>query len=300
VARKPQCIATPDPGVPCRICRAPTRNAGEKLGRLRREPYQLRQCDACGFGFVSDPNEDYARIYDEAYYRGNGADPAVDYVDELEHPAETVRIYEWGGIEKLVGSLVDVKATRWLDYGCGNGGLVRFLNQRTHGRAVGFETSWMVDRARAAGIPVLRREELDAQAPFDVVTAIEVLEHLVDPLAVLREIRRLLRPGGLLFLTTGNAEPHRNRLARWSYVIPDIHVSFFEPRTLGRALEQTGFHAEYRGFLPGHEDIIKYKVLKTIRLRRRSAIVDALPWKVLARIVERRVPVTAHPIAWAI
>ena len=74
-----------------------------------------------------------------------------------------------------------------------------------------------------------------------MVTAIEVIEHTLDPLAELRTIRGLLRPGGLLFLTTGNAAPFASDLLRWSYIVPEIHVSFFEPDTLERALVKCGF-----------------------------------------------------------
>ena len=63
-----------------------------------------------------------------------------------------------------------------------------------------------------------------------MVTAIEVLEHLTDPMPVLHTIATVLRPGGILFVTTGNAAPHRAHLDRWSYVVPDVHVSFYERR----------------------------------------------------------------------
>ena len=73
-----------------------------------------------------------------------------------------------------------------------------------------------------------------------MVTAIEVMEHVIEPMVTLPRIAALLRSGGLLFLTTGNAEPFRGRLAKWSYVKPDIHVGFFEPGTLATALRGAG------------------------------------------------------------
>ena len=134
---------------------------------------------------------------------------------------------------------------------------------------------------------------------FDVITAIEVLEHLVDPLAELRRIRSLLADGGVFFYTTGNAAPYRNRLNRWRYVIPEIHVSFFEPRTLELALRKCGFDAEFRGFLPGYEDVIRFKILKNLGRKRRSPLEALVPWNLLSRAVDRRFGITAHPIGWA-
>jgi len=256
----------------------------------------------CGYAFVVDPVADLASVYTEAYYRGEGADPLVDYLFELEHPNRTVRRYEWDGAVRLVESLAHHDAPlRWLDFGCGNGGLVRHARTTTDAVAVGFEEGWIVDKVRQEGIPLLARSEVEElESSFDVITAIEVLEHVEDPLTELRTMRRLLRPGGLLFCTTGNAEPHWDRLPSWPYVLPEIHIGFFTPRALERALEETGFRAEYRGLIPGYEDILKFKVLKNLRIRRRNVFTDALPAGPLARLADRRVRATSFPIGWAV
>ena len=76
---------------------------------------------------------------------------------------------------------------RWLDFGCGNGGLVRYVLNHTGAQASGFEEGSIATAARELGIPILAAEALADQAgAFDVVTAIEVIEHTLDPLAELR------------------------------------------------------------------------------------------------------------------
>jgi SAM-dependent methyltransferase len=291
------------PGGPsCRICGARTQRLGDVRGRYSQRDYELRRCDTCRFAFIANPWTDFARIYDDRYYAGEGADPRVDYRFELSHPELTVRQYEWRGItsivEQLLGGLAGV---RWLDFGCGNGGLVRYLGDHTSALASGFEEGSIAARARQLGVPISSSMPARADpASFDVVTAIEVLEHTIDPLAELRRIRQVLRPGGLLLLTTGNAAPFSANLPRWSYVVPEIHVSFFEPGTLERALRSCSFRPDRMPHGTGFEQVLKFKVLKNLRLRRRNALSDLIPAAPVGAIADRRTRLSRHPIAWAI
>jgi 2-polyprenyl-3-methyl-5-hydroxy-6-metoxy-1,4-benzoquinol methylase len=285
----------------CRICSNPTALVGHKPGKIIDRAFEIYRCSACGFVFVGNPCTDFDKIYSEEYYAGRGPDPLALYVFELEHPDLTIRKYEWQGLVKLIRILLQMeRGFRWLDYGCGNGGLVRYARQQLGIEVFGFEEGWIASKARDCGIQLLDRSQLEAlDATFDVVTAIEVVEHVVDPLETLGRVRKLLRPGGLFFCTTGNAARHRKDLLRWPYIVPEIHTSFFEPGTLEQALKRTGFRPEYRGFVVGHTEIIKCRTLKNLGVRIRSPWQSLLPWSAIAPIIDAYVGFTDHPIGWA-
>lgn len=279
----------------CPICSSSTNPAGVKRGSRTNREFTLRRCGQCGFVFVEEPWTDYAQIYDEAYYRGAGADPLIDYAFEFEHPAVTVRQYEWRGWDRMIRQQRP-SAAKWLDFGCGCGSLVRYLRSRGRDRVYGYDTGIWADKARQAGVPVLREDELAAhEGTFDVVTAIDVIEHVTAPLEMLKRVRRLLQRAGLLVIVTQNAEVAPKDFASWPYVIPEIHVSYFTPRALTLALQQSGFAPFHLERTAGWSGIIRSRILKNMRVSRMNCLEKLLPWRLLTSLADARYKMNAHP-----
>jgi 2-polyprenyl-3-methyl-5-hydroxy-6-metoxy-1,4-benzoquinol methylase len=174
---------------------------------------------------------------------GAGSPPSYhDYFPEMTRtlPPLTRRRYE-----ALLARLARYReGGRFLDVGCGGGFLVetaRDLGWAAEGTEVSRSA---VDFGRGKGLTIHVGVLADANLPaaaFDAITLMEVVEHVPDPVALLRECTALLRPGGALYLTTPNWGSLSRRLlgARWSPVSRD-HVVYFTPRHIRRALAAAG------------------------------------------------------------
>ena len=283
----------------CPICQSATTKVGDKTGRVIKRDFSLFHCRVCGFYYVENPETDYSLIYDHNYYRGRGADQSIDYIYEYEHYQTTVRNYEWQGIATIASHfLKNLEGKKWLDYGCGTGGLLRYCEQKYNAEMFGFDQGWAVERAKAAGMRILPEDSLESHhQSFDVITAIEVLEHCLDPIIELQRIRSLLKPGGLFFYTTGNSQPFEEKILSWPYFAPEIHISLFQPKTMAYALKACRFQIEDGFFLPGLEELIHYKVLKALGFKDMSYTEKWLPWAALARLVDKKYQISAYPIA---
>lgn len=80
-------------------------------------------------------------------------------------------------------------------------------------------------------------------AQFDVVTLLGIVEHVTDPLRLIRRSKEFLAPRGLLFVQTPNAEALLAKLMRryWPPFAPVEHIHLFSQSSLRRALEREGF-----------------------------------------------------------
>ena len=152
----------------CPLCDREPVAVGARFSAFSGRSFHYGICPSCELGLVIDPREDYQNLYDESYYAGRGADPTVNYLDEMNDP-HTIRNLEWHGLAQSVHGLRP--DARILDFGCGLGGLPRLLRQQGWD-AVGYEDGFAHDWMRAADLPVL--DQLPDDESFDVIFAIEV------------------------------------------------------------------------------------------------------------------------------
>ena len=193
------------------------------------------QCRTCSLVFNEPSSEgfdhlaEYARVDDPEYLEQRTA-RRLTYGRELER-IEALR---------APGDLLDV--------GCYTGFFLEQARERGW-RVRGVEPSkWAADHAKArlgldvfAG-PVEAYAAAAGAERFDVVTLWDVLEHLSDPVSVLRRIHALLRPGGLLAFTTHNLDRPLARLLRGRYpFFMEMHTLHLNDRTLALLLETAGF-----------------------------------------------------------
>lgn len=134
---------------------------------------------------------------------------------------------------------------RWLDVGCSNGVfLEKILKHDLVGEGVELSPV-AAEQARDKGLTVTcgTLEETEALARFDTITAFDVLEHVLDPLAFVTAIHERLVTEGTVAISVPNLNSLSRRLMgqRWYFYIPEEHLHYFSPSSLSRLLKRAGF-----------------------------------------------------------
>jgi SAM-dependent methyltransferase len=213
-----------------RRCPACGASEAERVGE--KDEFTMLSCRACATLYVAElPGASAAQDYDSYYGEGNLAVP--EFINRrLDEIIAGFARYRRGG--------------RLLDVGCGAGTFLRAA-RRSGWEAVGVEVSaTAAEHNRAEGFEVFNGELAEARYPegeFDVVVLSEVLEHVPEPREMLREVLRVMRPGGLLWATTPNGRGFSARALglKWSAVSPPEHLHLFSRGAVESLLTEVGF-----------------------------------------------------------
>jgi len=236
-----------------------------------KDSHRINECKICGLIYVNPRlnNDDIASLYDKDYFHGAGFDKSVNYYRDYEakNPLD-----EKECLRRLDDINQHIKTGKLLDIGCAFG---YFLD-------VAYQKGWDVYGAEISSYPgnaAKKRygekifigtleKSLFSDNYFDVITMIEVIEHFTDPLHILKEARKKLKQGGLLYIQTGNIQslPARLQGKKWNYLILPGHIYYFSPRTIKMMLESAGFKV-LRIIPPGdHENSRLFSFLRNNRL----------------------------------
>lgn len=155
------------------------------------------------------------------------------------------------------------------DLGCGSGSLSALISRGGGLEVTGVDGSQSGIQIAASSFPDVRFIQGDIydlpykefEGPFDIVMAVDVIEHLPSPRQFMEAVKKCLKPGGLLILTTpyhgyfkwvvlsmmGKMDNHLTTL--WE----GGHIKFWSSRTMKKLLGENGFHQikfQFAGRMP--------------------------------------------------
>ena len=210
----------------CLICKS------SSLKNLRGyEKHFLIKCSNCNFVFAKKKP---TREELELHYDGYGRD---DYLSPI-----TIKRYN-----DILDDFEKYKKTKkLLDVGCGIGYFLEVAIKRGW-QVYGSEyTDDAIEICRKKGIlmhkGVLNPENYEEES-FDIITSFEVIEHINNPIDELTNFNKILRKGGLVYVTT----PNFNSLLRYrlksdyNVICYPEHLSYYTPKTLKKLFTRIGF-----------------------------------------------------------
>lgn len=207
-----------------------------RVGQISAQPQTVWVCGGCGAGYLPAQKVDYA----SGEYR--------TLVDGSDTPEDFYRLHDGEQAEKLrMLGTSNLRDTVLMDIGCGAGSfldLVKGFCKTT----IGVEPTPSLREALVKkgheAFPYCHEVPDAWKGQVDVAVSFSVIEHLDDPLALLRGIRRLLKPGGRLLLSTPNRRDWLLELlpddyARFFY--RSVHTWYFDAKALSKLVHLAGF-----------------------------------------------------------
>jgi len=207
--------------------------------------FNLQRCPKCGHAFLEcdfTPTQ-LGKLYNDYYPR------RTLNVAQYKPHREVNAIVSWfNGLNSSAFRSVP-KNVRVLDVGCGFGQSLGYHTARGC-EVYGVEADENILRvADKFGFKVhvgLFDDSIYEPEFFDYVTLDQVIEHVADPLSVLRGVARILKPGGIAILSTPNAGGWGAKIfgRRWINWHAPYHMQFFSRCSMKLATQQAGIGVE--------------------------------------------------------
>ena len=262
----------------CPVC-----EGAEQRAAFVYNGFQLKRCGSCELVYTEVrefPDDLYTDVYATQWF----------YRQMLDAADRTAR-GEWGRkqlwwYKKMVLRWLKrlTAGRRLLDIGCGPGTFLLVARQEGWNGEGVEPAQEAAKKAISLGLAVFSGYVKDyvasSPSPFDAIVSFEVLEHVPNPVDVLRDIRALLKPDGVLVLSVPNLDDPYCLKQQSELAMPPIHINFFNRRSLGRALQEAGFEIDRFFSLP----IPTGSVRKTYGTK---AFFLRLPGLLLAKLIGR-------------
>ena len=241
--------------------------------QLEIPKFDIYDCEVCDTRFCY-PNETPPSFYEQIFKDTNLYSQHLVVANSIkleEDPAFTL-ITRGQGYYALFEFLKGKRNLKILDVGCSYGSLVFALHWMGHEVGGIDVTKTAIDKAiEIYGIPRflcmdIKEFSEKATEKLDLITALDVIEHVPNPLEFVRNCLLTLKENGTLFITTPNRGffkkenvPHLKswKLERgdiWFTDQPPVHLSLFTKKSLEYIAKQFNLKIEFVG-LPGMADI---------------------------------------------
>ena len=219
--------------LPCDCCGSTVRTE-----LFRENGIALGQCVECDLLSIADVPAGRMTELEAGHYAGTLK--VLDAGKQLA--AEQVLTDRFRGYVELAGKFV--RSGTWLDIGCGAGLLLTLAQDAGYtGEGIELNADRRAAAAQVTGLRIHARpvEELGyPDGTFDVISLINVFSHLVSPAATLRELRRILKPDGVLIMATGEMSGTIDKADMPNWNLGD-HLHFLGDRTITHYADRLGF-----------------------------------------------------------
>lgn len=226
----------------CPSCNAPIKSSRFLFKiLLLGELCLVLRCNQCSLVYkqLMPTSQGLQYIYSHSYIHFQESDSKFDLASENSNKQKLDRCRHFLNPE------IDTEAISVLDVGCGSGGFVKTARRMGY-NAQGIDP-YLPPQLHSEYLKPLSPQDLAGVSSFNIITLLNVVEHLDQPKVLFSQIYHLLKPGGLLLLTC----PYGDSLAlqfhrqQWGHLALDEHLLFWTPKSLTYLLRQVGFQGKF-------------------------------------------------------